>query len=382
MTAARFLKFSFLLAMAFPASILFAGANRDTGGLQSATILRAGPDNPRNSEGSFIQLNDGKLLFAYSRFYGEKGSDFARAAIVYRSSLDAGRTWSASDIPLVATDGFLNVMSVSFLRLQDGRIALFYVGKKSVSDAKVYVRYSSDEAHTWSKPTPCMQGPGYYVLNNDRVIQTRTGRILVPVAMQSKRRRFTEHGVVMVYLSDDDGKTWRRSKETLSNPTTNRDGFQEPGAVELKNGQIMMFMRTSMGSQYLSWSRDEGDHWTQPVASSIKSPLSPASIKRIPSTGDLLLVWNDHSDVPLAYLASGHSFGRRTPLTVAISKDDGKTWIHIQNLLTDPNGCYCYTAIAFVRNRVLLGFSTTEDHLPCLSDLELLGLPIRSLYRN
>lgn len=376
-----FLRFSLFLVPVFLASSLFARGNPGLAGVQRLAMLPPGPDNPRNSEGSFVQLKDGRLLFAYSRFYGEKGSDYARAALVYRYSLDAGSTWSPVDIPLVSTDGFLNVMSVSFLRLQDGRIALFYVGKKSVSDAKVYVRYSSDEARTWSKPVLCINGSGYYVLNNDRVIQTRTGRILVPVALQSNMGKFTERGEVMAYLSDDDGKTWRRSQSVLRCPAS-KDGFQEPGAVELKSSQIMMFMRTSMGSQYLSWSGDEGGHWTQPVPSSIKSPLSPASIKRIPSTGDLLLVWNDHSNVPPSFLASNHSFGKRTPLTVAISKDDGKTWIHARNLLTDPNGCYCYTAIAFVQNRVLLGFSTTQNHLPCLSVLELMGFPIKSLYRN
>jgi hypothetical protein len=52
----------------------------------------------------------------------------------------------------------------------------------------------------------------------------------------------------------------------------------------------MMFIRAQMGSQYLSWSSDGGDTWSEPKASDIVSPLSPASIKRIPKTGDLLMV--------------------------------------------------------------------------------------------
>ncbi len=186
----------------------------------------------------------------------------------------------------------------------------------------------------------------------------------------------------MAYLSDDDGATWRRSDDVLVCPTPSKNGFQEPGVVELKSGDIMMFLRTSMGSQYISYSHDAGRHWTKATPSAIQSPLSPASIKRIPSTGDLLLVWNDHSRVAASFRASESHFGKRTPLTVAISKDDGKTWINAQNLLQDPNGCYCYTAMTFIQGKVLLGFSTTDGHLPCLSEIELMGIPVKSLYQR
>ena len=32
--------------------------------------LDPGNDNPRNSEGAFARLSDGRLIFAYSRFCG------------------------------------------------------------------------------------------------------------------------------------------------------------------------------------------------------------------------------------------------------------------------------------------------------------------------
>jgi hypothetical protein len=68
---------------------------------------------------------------------------------------------------------------------------------------------------------------------------------------------------------------------------------QEPGVIELKDGTVMMFIRVSRGFQQLSYSKDKGQTWSPMVASNIHSPLSPASIARIPSTGDSLLVWNN-----------------------------------------------------------------------------------------
>ena len=49
--------------------------------------------------------------------------------------------------------------------------------------------------------------------------------------------------------------------------------------------------------------------------------------------------------------------GKRTPFNTAISRDEGKTWEHIRTLEDDPEGWYCYTAIEFVGDHVLLGHS-------------------------
>lgn len=326
--------------------------------------------NPRNSEGSFAALRDGRILFAYSHFTG-RGDDNDPATIMGRFSSNGGRTWTSTDTPIVTNEGGMNVMSVSLLRLADGRIALFYVRKNSIDDCHPYLRYSTDEGKTWSEPILCIRDPGYFVLNNDRVIQLRSGRLVLPVALHRTRDgKFGSRGKVMVYLSDDAGRTWRRSKSVLECPTDDRAGFQEPGVVELKDHRLMMFIRTELGSQYLSYSKDGGETWGEAQPSSVRSPLAPASIKRIPSTGDLLLVWNDTST------------RRRTPLTLAISKDDGKTWVHPRNLLASPGGWYCYTAIFFHRNRVLLAFVAGGDGLPGLSKMDLAYFPVKALYQR
>ena len=51
---------------------------------------------------------------------------------------------------VVPNEGKMNTMSVSLLRLESGRIALFYLRKNSLSDCRLYMRTSSDEAKTWS----------------------------------------------------------------------------------------------------------------------------------------------------------------------------------------------------------------------------------------
>ena len=115
--------------------------------------LRHRRNNPRNSEGSFVTLADGRLMLAYSRYYGTSWSDEATAEIAARYSDDAGLSWTKHDRVLVKNEGRLNVMSVSLLRLRDGRIALFYLRKNSLTDCRPRMRVSADEGATWSAPS-------------------------------------------------------------------------------------------------------------------------------------------------------------------------------------------------------------------------------------
>jgi hypothetical protein len=373
----------FLIAVTLAQTVLLTGSPANPR-LRNATIiplLPPGPGNPRNTEGSFVTLRDGRILYAYTRFTGGTG-DHDSASIVGRYSSDGGRTWTDQDVPIVAREGTMNVMSVSLLRLKDGRIALFYLRKNSVTDCRPCMRHSGDEGKTWSDPAVCASTDGYYVLNNDRAVQLRSGRIVLPVAYHpAVRGEFGSRGIAMAFLSDDGGATWRSSRTRLESASSDRAGFQEPGIVELKDGRAMMFIRTQLGSQYLSFSNDGCETWTEARASDILSPLSPASIERIPSTGDLLMVWNDHSGVEESFRANPSRGGRRTPLTVAISRDEGRTWIRKQNLLDDPDGWYCYTAIHFDGPRVLLAFVAGGSGLPQLSRTSVAVFDVQQLYR-
>src|SRR4051812_41892986 len=88
------------------------------------------PEYPRNSEGSFVRLKSGRLLYYYTQFYGG-AKDASPARIAGIHSDDAGRTWSAPETVLENSGG-LNIMSVSLLRLASGKIAFFYLVKQSL----------------------------------------------------------------------------------------------------------------------------------------------------------------------------------------------------------------------------------------------------------
>lgn len=348
-------------------------------GPQVVLRLPPGPNNPRNSEGDFLLLRDGRIMFAYSRFTGGRG-DHDRACIAARFSSDQGKTWTQDDVILVADEGDWNVMSVSLRRLSDAKIALFYLRKNSLQDCRPVMRVSQDEGATWSEPRVCVEEVGYYVLNNDRVCQLSHGRLLLPLAWHNspQMQQPDWNGRIVCYLSDDDGVSWRRSKTVLTavDETGQRLVAQEPGVVELRDGRLMLFARSNAGCQLLAYSSDGGETWSELERSSIISPLSPASIERIAQTGDLLLVWNDHSDAP------PELSGKRTPLRVAISRDEGRTWTHTKTIAADPEGWYCYTAILIPGDYVLLGHCAGNRRRDGgLSETHITRFPLSWLYQ-
>ncbi|MBO6168193.1 MAG: exo-alpha-sialidase [Kiritimatiellae bacterium] len=321
-------------------------------GVTTVLELKPGPGNPRNSEGAFLSLKDGRIMFAYSRYCGTSSHDHAQADIAVRYSSDNGTTWTQTDEILVKNHGGMNVMSVSLLRLQSGEIALFYLLKNSEQDCRPVMRRSFDEGKTWSDGTLCITDEiAYYVLNNDRVIQLKDGRLLFAVSKHtSDDGKFDKLGTVLTYSSDDNGKTWQRGKSAFQivAPSGKRYAAHEPGVVECSDGSVLLWIRTGADFQYFSRSTDRGETWSAPQPSQLRSPLSPASIKRLP-TGELLAIWNDHEAKPemRTHHPDKHKWanGWRSPLSAAISRDDGRTWHGSKMIEDDPEGWFCYTAI-------------------------------------
>ncbi len=328
--------------------------------------------NPRYSEGSVVVLKDGSLLYATTEFFGSE-SDFANAKIIAKSSRDGGRSWSTARV-LQENVGKNNVMSVTLRRLgaaelADSPIAFSYLVKNSMHDLKVHMRSSTDEAQTFSQPILVSNDPGYHVMNNDRVARLSSGRLLAPIASTADVGS-VNHFISFCYLSDDKGLTWRRSKTTVDYP---QRGALEPEIFEMQDGRAAMIIRTQLGHIAIGYSIDGGETWSNATSWNVRAPEAPSTIRRIPATGDLLLIYND------TYTPGAGHGGKRTPLTTAVSKDDGKTWQHIRNIETNAEQTYAYTSVAFNRGQVLLTYYVRDERSGKISS-RFRSLPVTSLY--
>jgi sialidase-1 len=187
---------------------------------------------------------------------------------------------------------------------------------RSVDDGETF----GEAGAVWERvPQLWMQGGGVWNL------QLSSGRIVVP--FMAVAAPIDLQGIeTWCFLSDDGGRSWRRSRGNLTLP---KRGAMEPCVAELPDGELVMTLRTELGLVYLSRSSDGGDTWSEPVSTGVDNPESPIRIRAVPGGADLLMVTN----VRRPYC--------RTPLNGLISTDRGSTWRIAGNILSGDDEFEC-----------------------------------------
>ena len=85
-------------------------------------------NNPRNSEGAFMQLANGEIIYVYSKFKGSSGADHATSDLAILRSTDGGNTFGNEKIITTCEEEKgVNIMSLSLLEMKNGDIGLFYL---------------------------------------------------------------------------------------------------------------------------------------------------------------------------------------------------------------------------------------------------------------
>ena len=152
-----------------------------------------------------------------------------------------------------------------------------------------------------------------------------------------------------VAYSDDDGLTWtRKDIEPVPNVPRLSAGDKrphwyntgcEPTIVELRNGELLMAVRTSGPHVAFYRSKDGGESWSRGAVDTAfwQSNTMPC-LHRLPD-GRILFIWNNTASLPTRdasespELSAAELKGRwesvftnRDALHAAISDDDGLTW--------------------------------------------------------
>lgn len=329
--------------------------------VHEATVCPWSPRNPRHDHQLIFPLDEDRHRLVWSEYYSTSDETVSRqghagvhdAVSCQISSListDRGRTWKDKRV-LQENVWKQNVKHPNLIRLSETEILFTYVGWDSDTQRNVFLRRSLDNGSTWSEQTQISE-PGWYCNNADRAIRLSTGRVLLPAhgpyadtyVGGAPYRGGDLHA--FVFYSDDGFRTWKRSSDSM---TAKGRGCHEPTIVELNDGRLYCLMRNTNQRQYFSISEDGGDHWTEPAPTTLASPESPALLKRIPLTGDLLVLWNN---------VASKSNWPRTPLTSAISQDEGRTWTHYQDVDARPDFDAAYPSATFVGDEVLIAYYT------------------------
>ena len=319
------------------------------------------PRHPRHDHQLIFPLDEDRLLLVWSEYYSKSENptaiqghagvgDAVSCQISSMVSTDRGRSWGDRKVmqPNVWKH---NVKHPNLMRLSDKEILFSYVGWDSESQRNVYMRRSLDNGETWGEQVQISE-PGWLCNNADHVLRLSSGRVLLSahgpyadnyiggqpyLGGKSKLHSF-------VFYSDDGFKTWKRSADSM---TAKGRGCHEPAIVELKDGRLMCFLRNTNQRLYRSYSGDGGVHWSEPAATELPAPESPSLVKRIPTTGDLLLLWNN---------VASPSNWPRTPLTAAISKDEGQSWTNFRDIENRKDQDAAYPSVTFVGDEALVAY--------------------------
>ncbi len=175
-----------------------------------------------------------------------------------------------------------------------------------------YVCRSVDDGKSWEEPI-LLNRPWCGCIHS--IIETKSGRI---VLVGQEIVPAWRHATVM-FVSDDSGKSWRRSN-VLDYGVGSHDhaGSIEGTVVERTDGTLYLLLRTESGWLWEATSSD-GLKWDNLKQSSVKSVTCCAQMSRL-SDGRLVLLWNH----PPRHAPS--SAGSREELSLAFSEDDGRSW--------------------------------------------------------
>ncbi len=310
---------------------------------------------PRGMMGDFLQLKDGSILFSYTQDGG----------IVAKRSPDKGKTWGEEFLlvarPKPPAKG--RYCHPSFLRLASGEILLSYIYSTHPMTPYFghnYLRRSADEGKTWTRQYCMTPYPGYVIAHNDRLHMLSNGRIICPAEYKAYYPSSRDHSgyVGITFYSDTQGHTWQVSKNTVDMKPVE---VQEADVVELKDGRLMMFARTYSGYPVRAYSKDKGETWSkgEPMKE-LKMPYAGLpTVRRIPSTGDLLFMWISERSVD----KENPKIARRCALSSCISKDEGKTFLHKRHIARDPEDDFGYQAVEFLEGDIALAGYHARDGL-------------------
>lgn len=334
-------------------------------------FLPTGETVKRNGEGAFARLRDGRILYAYTEYTGAGNADADPAKIMGIYSSDEGENWSDKRVLATPDPQDKNIMSVSFLRMRNGDLGMFFLRKTGDSCRLSLVR-SSDEGETWQNPIVCCD-EGYYVVNNDRVIRLSNGDIMFPA--NSHETPDSSYSVQYFFISRDDGYTWEKLGPVRHPFANSSTGLQEGGLYQYEDGSLWSWARTRSGSQYLTFSCDEGKTWTTPCGSELfTGPDSPMQVKDAgPFT---LAIFNPkpryYGRKELEQSETDQNLWARTPLVCVVSYDRGRTFQEGYLLEDDPANAYCYPAVLEGNGYFLVAYYHSGDTGHCLTCCKIL----------
>ena len=251
------------------------------------------------------------------------GENAASQRPLYLSSKNQGKSWQTKFLPKdIPYADQKSPISGEYIRIFTGNGKVYALRTEGGLEGGRTIIKIDDKLGIMNKPP----------------IFVRGGKRIISAAHR------TDRSGAYVYYSDDDGRSWKISQQ-VNAPKHVKSGFHqgirwnhgavEPTVVELNDGRLWMIMRTAQDKHYQSFSTDGGETWSMATPSPFYGTITMPTLYRM-HDGRLLFFWCNTTPLPELPTATGvwdDVFTNRDAVHVAISEDDGKTWMGFRELM-------------------------------------------------
>ena len=283
---------------------------------------------------TIIELPDGNFVASWFAGTKECNPDVA----IWLAVRDAeSQTWSEPKI-VADIEDLTHWNPVLFYA--NGVISLFYRTGYTIPEWQSWLIKSVDGGNSFSAPEPLPDG--FLGPIKNKPILLSNGDWLCPSSRETKEEWFC----VMETFSP------RSNSWTQSAPIKAKElprGLIQPTVWESEPGNIHAFMRSTDGRIYRADSSDYGKNWTSPSPTQLLNPDSGIDCCRL-DDGRVAIIYNP---VPFDVEKGLNS---RTPLVLAISSDNGKSW-EDEKILESDEGEFSYPAIIATQNGIVAAYT-------------------------
>lgn len=335
-------------------------------GFNSTTIMPSSRDSSRleaflpashiqNHASNIVCLGNNDLLCTWFSGTQEGMPDIS----IYLSRLSPGKgRWS--DPVQISEDRTHSEQNPVLFPFADGEVWLFWTSQKAGNQDTAIVkrRVSYDNGYSWGQIETFFDTPGTFIRQPPIVLEN--GDFLFPIfyCVGIPGQRWTgNHDYSAVKISPDKGKSW----EEVIVPES--EGLVHMNIIDMGHNHLLSFFRSRWADRiYRSTSTNGGHTWEKPIATDLMNNNSSIQACRL-SNGHLALVFNNiNSDYCMERRISLYDdiedkcveqynipsdekrafWGvPRSPLTIALSLDNGNIWPYMRNLEVGEG--YCMT---------------------------------------
>ncbi|MDD4772592.1 MAG: exo-alpha-sialidase [Eubacteriales bacterium] len=209
-------------------------------------------------------------------------------------------------------------------------VTLFFKRGDKIFRWRTYVRRSYDGGLTWDDETELeINDVGGRGPVKNKPIAMTNGELLAPASHEGEGGK---DWYAFADISGDGGFSWKRSEYIKTEPYTK---LIQPTLWESTPGNIHMLMRSDAGYIYRSDSSDYGHLWCDGYQTILPN-----------NNSGIDLVKTDDNVVALVCNPVDLNWGKRSPLVVICSEDNGLNW-GVPLVLAEGEGEYSYPAVIY-----------------------------------